>query len=125
MSDKSTSVDELSLIEKPYQERKQVIVVHDGDPILLPELGEALREAQKPTLPEGLVWFQHEPMWQSVAEGRLNYGSTDFRLEVAYEDDYGINANLSQKVLLTNTGLGGKFEEYKSTLWRMEGEYGQ
>jgi hypothetical protein len=74
-------------------------------------------------LPENLVWYEHEPMWQSVAEGRLTYKSTDFRLDVAYKDDYGINAQLNQKVALTKVSLGGKFQEHKSTLWRMEGEF--
>jgi len=34
-------------------------------------------------------------------------------------DDYGINAKLNKLILLTK--IGGKFEQYKSTLLRMEG----
>lgn len=85
---------------------------------------EHLPGTRTPALPEDLVWYEHEPMWQSVADGRLNYRSKGFSLTVAYKDDYGINAKLDQKVLLTKITLGGKFQEHKSTLWRMEGEFG-
>ncbi|HEX5927225.1 MAG TPA: hypothetical protein VFY45_25630 [Baekduia sp.] len=76
-----------------------------------------------PSLPEGLVWFPHEPTWQQVAEGRMNYGLREFQLTVRYEDDYGINAGL--KVAAQNVGLqlGGNFQEHESTTWKINGTF--
>lgn len=76
-----------------------------------------------PSIPDDLVWYEHEPTWQSIAKGRINYGLQDFSLSVSYEDDFGINAGL--KVAISKTGLevGGKFEDHESTVWRLEGQF--
>ena len=70
-----------------------------------------------------MVWYEHEPTWQSIAKGRINYGLQDFSLSVSYEDDFGVNAGL--KVAISKTGLevGGKFEDHESTVWRLEGQF--
>ncbi|MEP1767203.1 MAG: hypothetical protein ABJJ53_11270 [Sulfitobacter sp.] len=86
-------------------------------------LYEANLAGVEPSLPDDLVWYHHEPTWQSIAKGRLKYGLNDFSLSVSYQDDFGINAGL--KIALAKTGLdvGGKFEDHQSTVWRLEGKF--
>ena len=84
-----------------------------------------LKGNANPTLPAGLVWFPHEPTWQQVAEGRLEYGLTQFQLSVRYEDDYGIDAGLKVKAGKAGLDLGGSFQEHESTVWRIEGKFAE
>ena len=84
-----------------------------------------LKGNANPKLPDGLVWFPHEPTWQQVAEGRLEHGLTQFQLSVRYEDDYGIDAGLKVKAGKAGLDLGGSFEEHESTVWRIEGNFAE
>ena len=76
-------------------------------------------------LPDGLVWFPHEPTWQEIAEGRLRHGLTQFQLSVRYEDDYGIDAGLKLAAGKAGLDLGGSFQEHESTVWRIEGNFAE
>jgi hypothetical protein len=38
-----------------------------------------------PVIPKGLVWYPHEPTWQSVAIGRTQHRLKDFSLAVKYD----------------------------------------
>jgi hypothetical protein len=76
-----------------------------------------------PRIPDGLVWYHHEPTWQSIAKGRTQFGLNQFSLTVSYEDDYGVNAGLKLAVLQAGLAIGGKFEDHQSTVWRIEGEF--
>jgi hypothetical protein len=84
-----------------------------------------LKGAANPKLPDGLVWFPHEPTWQILAEGRLEHGLTEFQLSVRYEDDYGIDAGLKLKAGKAGLDLGGHFQEHESTVWRIEGSFAE
>jgi hypothetical protein len=77
-----------------------------------------------PSLPEDLIWYDHEPTWQSVAEGRLEFGLQDFSLKLQYADDYGINADLKVDAESAGFELGGSFEKHESTTWSIEGTFG-
>jgi hypothetical protein len=76
-----------------------------------------------PKIPDGLVWYHHEPTWQSVASGRLDFGLDEFRLTVASEDDFGIDARLKTVIGGCGLDLGGRFEDHRSTIWRIEGTF--
>ncbi len=86
-------------------------------------LYEANLAGVEPSLPNDLVWYHHEPTWQSIADGRLKYGLTDFSMSISYEDDFGINAGLKLAMAKTGLDVGGKFEDHKSTIWRLEGKF--
>jgi hypothetical protein len=77
-----------------------------------------------PEVPDGLVWFSHEPTWQAVADGRSNYGLREFQLQVTSREDFGINAEVASKIrqrkVLT---LGGGFTEQVDTSWLLEGTF--
>jgi hypothetical protein len=76
-----------------------------------------------PQVPDGLVWYPHEPTWRQIADGRLNSGLTSFQLALSYEDDYGVNLGLKAKIDKYGLEVGGSFEEHVSTLWKLSGEF--
>jgi hypothetical protein len=69
------------------------------------------------------VWFNHEPTWQAIAEGRLMHGLKNFSIDLKYADDFGINAGLAAKIRKTGLDVGGKFEDHQSTHWRISGRF--
>jgi len=76
-----------------------------------------------PVLPNNLVWYEHEPSWQSIANGRISSGLEEFSLAINYTDDFGINAELSVEAQKIKLGLGGKFQDHKETTWRISGKF--
>jgi hypothetical protein len=77
-----------------------------------------------PSLPEDLIWYRHEPTWQTVAQGRLKHGLRDFTLSVTYADDFGVNLGVKASVASSGLELGGKFEGHESTVWKLTGQFG-
>jgi hypothetical protein len=82
--------------------------------------------SKDPALPQDLVWYEYEPTWKEIAEGRLEHNLQNFELNVEYTDDFGINLGLISKLGGSWGGLdlGGKFENHKSTIWRIVGTFG-
>ncbi len=76
-----------------------------------------------PAVPGGLAWYPHEPTWQQVADGRLNYGLRNFALGVRYDDDFGVNVGFKLAVAKYGLDLGGEFEDHRSTEWRITGKF--
>lgn len=76
-----------------------------------------------PRLPEQLVWYPHEPTWQSIARGRIDFGLREFSLNVGYEEDYGINGRFRMAAQEAGLDLGGRFEEHAATTWRIAGDF--
>lgn len=79
--------------------------------------------AMEPRIPDGLVWYPHEATWQIIAKGRKKFGLRNFSLSLTYEDDFGVNAGLKAAILKSGLNLGGKFEDHRSTVWRLTGEF--
>ncbi|MGI8632281.1 MAG: hypothetical protein ACR2NA_07005 [Solirubrobacterales bacterium] len=89
-------------------------------------LFEARLHPRPPEMPEGLVWYQHEPTWQQMAEGRLRYGTLrDFELVVRYDEDYGVDVDVADKIAKSPLSMGGRFRQHQATRWRIEGEFGE
>jgi len=84
-----------------------------------------LRPRGAARIPDGLIWYEHEPLWQAVAEARLQSGLTSFELDVRYIDDFNINAKLSLKVGKIGLEIGGKFTEHKETVWHLRGAFAE
>lgn len=76
-----------------------------------------------PSLPTDLVWYAHEPTWQTVAKGRLEFGLRQFSLNVNYEDDFGVNAGLKVRSQKAGLELGGAFENHMATSWKIHGKF--
>lgn len=75
------------------------------------------------SIPSGLVWYPHEPTWQQIASGRVDFGLKNFALKLHYEDDYNINAGLKLKAEKAGFDLGGAFERHETTTWTIEGTF--
>jgi hypothetical protein len=82
-----------------------------------------LNPTMHPRIPEGLVWFPHEPLWQEVAQARLESGLGAFVVDVRSMDDYGVNANLKTVVSKAGLEFGGSFVEHRNTVWRLQGTF--
>lgn len=82
-----------------------------------------LNNKHVPSIPSDLVWFSHEPTWQAVANGRMQFGLSQFSLTVNYEDDFGVNAGLKVRVQKAGLDLGGTFEDHTATTWKIYGVF--
>jgi hypothetical protein len=78
-----------------------------------------------PALPEDLSWYDREPLWRALAEGRLHSGMTRFQLDVRYDQDFGIDLGLADSAEKLGLRLGGEFKAQQETVWRMTGHFGQ
>jgi hypothetical protein len=82
-----------------------------------------LKPTQSPSVPADLVWLSHEPLWQEVAQARLESGLDSFVVDVRSTDDYGVNAGLKALVAKAGLDAGGAFVEHRNTVWRLQGTF--
>jgi hypothetical protein len=76
-----------------------------------------------PHVPEGLSWYHHEDLWQRIATQRIRHHLHRFELDLRYEDDFGVNADVAGRFLRAGFDLGGDFQKYEATAWRVSGEF--
>lgn len=76
-----------------------------------------------PELPNGLVWFPHEPTWQELADARLAKDLTKFEVELTYRDSYMVELRVAAKAEQIGVNIGGKFQEFQSTVWGIRGSF--
>lgn len=74
-------------------------------------------------IPTDLTWFHSEPLWQEVANARIESGLRSFTLDVNYMDDFGINPRLKAKIAGVGLELGGTFTECRETVWKFNGTF--
>lgn len=77
-----------------------------------------------PSIPENLIWYPHETLWQAIATARVQNGLKNFNLSLTYSDDYGLNAGFKATLKGTGLDLGGKFVDHQSTVWKITGTFG-
>lgn len=82
-----------------------------------------LAPSREPHVPDDLVWTPHEPLWQEVANARMESGLDKFVIDVQSVDDFGVNAGLKTLIGKTKLDAGGKFVEHQNTTWRLEGTF--
>jgi len=85
-------------------------------------------------LPKDMVWLSHEPLWKEVAEARQEHRMQKFELDLAYTNDFGVNAKLRASIeesieklklkLKLKLNLEGTFADFQNTIWRISGEFG-
>ncbi|WP_369927600.1 hypothetical protein [Xanthomonas sp. NCPPB 2632] len=83
-----------------------------------------LKGHDTPTLPENMVWYEHESTWDAVARMRLKSGMQEFSLSLSYDDDFQVNASLKASAKDAGLDIGGTFVDHVSTLWNITGTFG-
>lgn len=83
----------------------------------------SFRPQGNPALPDGMVWYAHEPSWQLVADGRLKHGLTDFQLTLDYSEDYRINVELTLNHPAAGGGLHVEVDRFQYTRWVIAGAF--
>ena len=84
---------------------------------------------KEPYLPDNMVWYPHEQLWQTVAQGRIDHQLTRCSLAVNYADDFGVNEQLHGVIAVPKKGgaacnLGGSWKEHATTVWRIDATFG-
>lgn len=59
-------------------------------------------------VPEGLVWYQHEPTWQAIAREALDGRVHEYAVELRYAEDFSVNEKLKGKLQGELKLFGGK-----------------
>lgn len=126
-SERGWSRDMSGEIEMPLQAvvkaNGEAMAKHTKDSSLL---FEAELNPGVPEVPTTLVWYQHEPSWQSVADGRMKYGLRNFSLTVTSREDYGIDTSFATKIGTRKAlSFGGNFTQHIDTTWVLEGTFGE
>lgn len=86
-------------------------------------LAMELRPEGRPRLPRDLVWYRSEPLWQEIAEARLEHRLHSFNLELRYTEDFGVNSDLAAKIQKVGLNLGGDFRSFRETVWKISGTF--
>lgn len=76
-----------------------------------------------PRIPDGLVWFDHEPNWQALARRRIEFGTSTFRIELSYDEDFGVDGGLVAALEGVGVRVGGSFRAFERTRWEFEGTF--
>ncbi|WP_449603863.1 hypothetical protein [Paenibacillus sp. Marseille-Q9583] len=78
----------------------------------------------KAKLPSDLIWYPTEEKWLSVVDGVLNHGLEKVEMDISYNDDFGINAELQASIAKI---LGGKaksdYTKFTKTLWKVNATF--
>ena len=95
--------------------------------LLRAELSDGGRK--EPFVPDGLVWYPTEHLWQMVAAGRIQHGLRSCQLAVTYTDDFGVNAEFHGALNVNGRGkaklnLGGVWTDHTSTIWQIHADFG-
>lgn len=77
----------------------------------------------EPHIPQSLVWLSYEQTWKNVADARLTGRLEEIDVELQYNDDYGINKDLTIKLSKLGLSLGGNFEGHEQTVWKFKAKF--
>lgn len=79
--------------------------------------------SSKPFIPDDLCWYPDEQTWRMIAHARISGGAQKTSLRVAYTTDYGIDARVAKAARVCGVNLGGKFQQQRDTIWRLDAEF--
>ncbi|MNC57613.1 hypothetical protein D3C75_1072900 [compost metagenome] len=71
-----------------------------------------------------LICYTSEGIWQRIVQGVTNGGMEHVEMDIMYEDDFGVNADLAlslSKVAGGNTAV--KFASFKKTHWKVKATF--
>lgn len=84
----------------------------------------------EPMLPENLIWYHGESLWQELVSSRLNNkAKKNLDIQISYVEDFGINASVAAslsavKTKLFRLELGGTYVDYQETIWNVRATFG-
>lgn len=64
-----------------------------------------------PAIPNKLRWYWQEPLWQEMAEARMNRWLGEFNVRFTYSQDFNITSNLVAKISGLGLNAGGSFTD--------------
>ena len=70
-----------------------------------------------------MVWWKSERSWQTLAKARIRHRTGDFSLTLRYENDYGIDEELRQRIEGAGLDIGGRFHPQLNTVWTLAAEF--
>lgn len=118
------SIGNLSLkLDKIAQGKKSDIKATQTECTEQTILYKAEFEGHGPSIPANLLWLREEQGWQQIAEQRLNHGLQNFELYYKYTSDFSINATTAATLKKIGFELGGEFEGFTLTEWRIKGTF--
>jgi hypothetical protein len=77
----------------------------------------------KPFIPDSLCWYPDEQTWKMIAHTRIVGGAQKTSLTVTYTTDYGIDTRIVGAARICGVNLGGKFQQQRDTIWRLDAEF--
>lgn len=83
----------------------------------------SLKGKSSAKVPDDLMWYPYEPLWQAIAQGRIDGGMDQFALTLHYKEDFGVNADLIAKAEGASIEIGGKYESHVATEWTIRGDF--
>ncbi|MED1565724.1 hypothetical protein [Bacillus paramycoides] len=75
----------------------------------------------EPEIPNDLLWYPHEPIWQAIATSREKM--KNFSLEFNYIADFGINADIKTSAIGKAFKWGNEFKSIEETKWIIKGAF--
>lgn len=76
-----------------------------------------------PRRPEQSTWLQFEPTWNQIADARLGSGLREIDVELRYDDDFGVGADLVAGLTRLGLRIGGDFTRYERTHWNFHADF--
>ncbi|MDQ0192544.1 hypothetical protein [Paenibacillus wynnii] len=74
--------------------------------------------------PSDLIWYPSEEKWHSLVDGVINHGLKKVEMDISYNDDFGVTANLQASIA---KAIGGKIESkytvFRQTLWKVSATF--
>ncbi|CAG7624399.1 hypothetical protein PAESOLCIP111_02617 [Paenibacillus solanacearum] len=80
-------------------------------------------EGREPYIPQNIFWYNQDPMWNPIIQGRLLHGLKDFSLFIKNDNDFGIDGNISCKLLALGFQIGGSYKKHESIEWHVSGTF--
>lgn len=89
------------------------------------EIEERFIPTKPAHVPEGLVWFAHEPTWQAIARRRMEFATDTIKTELQYDEDFGVGADMALALERVGLRIGGSFRSFERTRWEFEATFAQ
>jgi len=83
----------------------------------------SLQPNHSPVIPDNLVWYNYEPTWKMIVDGRTKYGLKEFSMNVTYKDDFGIGVKLKGEIEKAGFEIGTNFQGHNETVWNINGKF--